>query len=73
MSASNWVSSREMSPDRDNRYRVDNMALQLRLGLPIELIGISGGDDILNFPGKYFADSLYCFSHILKNIFLFRD
>lgn len=53
MSASNWLSNEEVSPDRNARYRVDNVALQLRLGLPIEVIGISPRDfNRSHFSGK---------------------
>uniref|UniRef100_A0A1B6LC54 RRM domain-containing protein n=1 Tax=Graphocephala atropunctata TaxID=36148 RepID=A0A1B6LC54_9HEMI len=53
MSSSNWVRDREdMSPDRHNRYRLDNVGLQLGLGLPLQLLGVSVMADIPSFDGN---------------------
>uniref|UniRef100_A0A1B6J5K8 RRM domain-containing protein n=1 Tax=Homalodisca liturata TaxID=320908 RepID=A0A1B6J5K8_9HEMI len=47
MSSSNWVDdNRDMSPDRNNRYSLDSVGLQL--GLPLQLLGASLMGDLNN-------------------------
>lgn len=49
MSASNWLGGNEdrsdsSDPNLSNRYHVDNVALQIGLGLPLQVLGVNAGD-----------------------------
>uniref|UniRef100_A0A1B6F954 RRM domain-containing protein n=1 Tax=Cuerna arida TaxID=1464854 RepID=A0A1B6F954_9HEMI len=59
MSSSNWVvDESDVSPDRNNRYglnnryRLDNVGLQLGLGLPLQLLGVSLMSDLNKSRGS---------------------